>query len=80
MATRRLRATPGPFGTVVPRPPPGHAAAELQWLGALLGAARDGEVLPGHVQAGLRPVPVELLIGPVPARVRGFHAPRRAAA
>jgi CHAD domain-containing protein len=80
VATRRLRATLRSFGTVIPRSRSDKAAAELKWLGGLLGAARDGEVLPGHLQASLRSVPVELLIGPVQARVQGHFAPRRAAA
>jgi CHAD domain-containing protein len=80
VAARRLRATLRSFGTVVPRPGTQHVTAELKWLGGLLGAARDGEVLPEHLQASLRPVPVELLIGPVLARVEGHYAPRRAAA
>jgi CHAD domain-containing protein len=80
VATRRLRAALRSFGTVVPRPGTERVAAELQWLGGLLGAARDGEVLSGHLQASLRPVPAELLIGPVLARVQGYFAPRRASA
>jgi CHAD domain-containing protein len=80
VASRRLRAALRSFGTVVPRPGTGQAARELKWLGGLLGAARDGEVLPAHLQASLRPVPAELLIGPVLARVQGHYAPRRAAA
>jgi CHAD domain-containing protein len=80
VATRRLRGTLRSFGPVIPRSGTGHLASELKWLGRLLGAARDGEVLPAQLQAGLRPVPVELLIGPVQARVQGYFAPRRAAA
>ena len=80
VATRRLRATFRSFGSVIPRSRSAEVAAELKWLGALLGAARDGEVLPAHLQAGLRSIPVELLIGPVQARVQGHFAPRRAAA
>ncbi len=79
VATRRLRATLRSFGPVIPRAETSHLAGELNWLGHLLGAARDGEVLPAHLQASLRPVPVELLIGPVQARVQGHFAPRRAA-
>ena len=37
-------------------------------------------MLPAHLQASLRSVPVELLIGPVQARVQGHFAPLRAAA
>jgi CHAD domain-containing protein len=80
VATRRLRAAFRSFGTVIPRPRSDKAAGELKWLGGLLGAVRDGEVLPRHLQADLRPVPVELLIGPVQARVQGHFSPGRAAA
>ena len=37
-------------------------------------------MLPAHLRASLRPVPGELVIGPVQARVQGHFAPRRAAA
>src|ERR1035438_1579538 len=80
VAARRLRATLRSFGSVIPRSRSEQVAAELKWLGALLGAARDGEVLPAHLQGRLRSTPVELLIGPVQARVQGHFAPRRAAA
>jgi len=80
VATRRLRATLRSFGQIIPRPDSERLAGELKWLGGLLGAARDGEVLPAHLQASLRLVPVELLIGPVQARVQGHFAPLRAAA
>jgi CHAD domain-containing protein len=78
--TRRLRAALRSFGQVVPRSETERLAAELKWLGGLLGAARDGEVLPAHLQASLRLTPVELMIGPVQARVQGHFSPRRAAA
>jgi CHAD domain-containing protein len=80
VAARRLRATLRSFGSVIPRSRSEKVAAELKWLGALLGAARDGEVIPGQLSASLRPTPPELLIGPVQARVQGYFAPRRAAA
>ena len=80
VATRRLRAALRSFGTVIPRSRTEQLAAELKWLGALLGAARDGEVLPAHLLQSLQPTPPELLIGPVQARVQGYFAPRRAAA
>lgn len=79
VATRRLRGTLRSFGQVVPRAETAHLAGELKWLGQLLGTARDDEVLPAHLKASLRPVPTELLIGPVQARVQGHFAPRRAA-
>jgi CHAD domain-containing protein len=80
VATRRLRGTLRSFGPVIPRSGTERLAGELKWLGRLLGAARDGEVLPAQLRAALRPVPTELLIGPVQARVQGHFAPRRAAA
>jgi CHAD domain-containing protein len=80
VTTRRLRATLRSFGQVIPGPDGERLAGELKWLGGLLGTARDGEVLPAHLRASLQPIPVELLIGPVLARVQGHFAPRRAAA
>src|SRR6266550_3603878 len=80
VATRRLRATLRSFGTVIPRSATRKVAAELKWLGGLLGEARDGEVLPQHLLASLEAVPVEVLIGPVQARVQGHYAPQRASA
>jgi CHAD domain-containing protein len=80
VATRRLRATLRSFGPVIPRSRTAQVAAELKWLGGLLGEARDGEVLPRHLLASLETVPVELLIGPVQARVQGHYAPLRASA
>jgi CHAD domain-containing protein len=80
VATRRLRATLRSFGMVIPRSATAKVAGELKWLGGLLGEARDGEVLPRHLLASLEAVPVELLIGPVQARVQGHFAPLRAAA
>jgi CHAD domain-containing protein len=80
VATRRLRAALRTFGLVIPDTDSQHLAGELQWLGRLLGQARDGEVLAGHLQDSLRTIAPELLIGPVQARVQGHYAPRRAAA
>lgn len=79
VTTRRLRATLRSFGRVIPREETAHLAGELKWLGQLLGAARDDEVLPAHLRDALRPVPAEDVIGPVHARVQGHFAPRRAA-
>ena len=77
VATRRLRAALRTFDQITPEE---HLAGELRWLGRELGAARDGEVLAGHLRDAVREVPPELLIGPVQARVQGHFAPRRAAA
>jgi len=80
VVTRRLRAALRSFGMVIPRADSGHLAGELGWLGGLLGGPRDAEVLPAHLRESLRPIPAELLIGPVQARVQGHFAPLRAAA
>jgi CHAD domain-containing protein len=80
VATRRMRAALRTFALVIPDTDSQHLADELQWLGRLLGLARDGEVLAGHLGDSLRTVAPELLIGPVQARVQGHYAPRRAAA
>jgi CHAD domain-containing protein len=79
VATRRLRSTLRSFGKVIPRARTEQVAAELKWLGGLLGEARDAEVLSEHLHDSLEPLPAELLIGPVQARVQGHFAPRRAA-
>jgi CHAD domain-containing protein len=80
VATRRLRAVLRSFGQVIRRTDSEHLAGELQWLGRTLGAARDGEVLAGHLRDSLRRLPPELLIGPVQAHVQAHYAPLRAAA
>ena len=80
VATRRLRAALRSFGPVIPRSDSQRLAGELKWLGGLLGAPRDAEVLSAHLQEGLRPISAEQLIGPVQARVQGHFPPRRAAA
>jgi len=57
VATRRLRSTLRSFGPVIGRDRAQRLAAELKWLGTVLGEARDAEVLAGHLQAGLRARP-----------------------
>ena len=78
VAVRRLRATLRTFDQVIPHVHSEHLDTELQWLGRVLGHARDAEVLAGHLRDSLRPTPPELLIGPVQARIQGHYAPRRA--
>jgi CHAD domain-containing protein len=80
VAARRLRGTLRSFGHILRREDTERLAAELKWLGGVLGAARDGEVLAEHLEAGLRQTPVEQVIGPVQARVQGHFAGVRAAA
>ncbi len=80
VASRRLRSTLRSFGHIMPRDATAGLAADLKWLGGVLGAARDGEVLAGHLRGSLRQLPVELRIGPVDARIQGHFASVRAAA
>jgi CHAD domain-containing protein len=80
VATRRLRSALRSFGKIIRRDQAGELAGELKWLGGVLGEARDAEVLDGHLQARLGRIPVELLIGPVQARIQGHFPPARAAA
>lgn len=80
VASRRLRATLRSFGHILRRDATSGLAADLKWLGGVLGAARDGEVLDAHLRSRLRQAPVELRIGPVEARIHGHFASVRAAA
>jgi CHAD domain-containing protein len=80
VAARRLRSTLRSFRDVLALEDTRELSAGLQWLGRVLGAARDGEVLADHLDAGLRRAPVELRLGPVQARIQGHFASQRAAA
>src|SRR5215471_16084355 len=80
VAARRLRSTLRSFRDVLAPADTRGLAAELHWLGGVLGAARDGEVLADQLETGLRRAPVELRLGPVQARIQGHFASVRAAA
>lgn len=80
VAARRLRSALGTFRHVLDRAATAHLAGELQWLGRLLGDARDAEVLAEHLAQSMRAVPVEQLIGPAQARVQRHFALVRARA
>ncbi len=80
VATRRLRSTLRSFGHIINGEHTRRLAAELKWLGGVLGEARDAEVLAGHLRAELKGTAPELVIGPVQARVQGHFAPVGAAA
>lgn len=75
ITARRLRSTLQTYGSLIWRRDTGRLAAELRWLGGLLGAARDAEVLAEHLRSNLAVTPVEQVIGPVEARVQGHFAP-----
>jgi CHAD domain-containing protein len=86
VATRRLRSTLKTFRKVLAGasagpdagPDVGALRAELKWLGDVLGAARDDEVLEAEIQGRLSRLPAELLLGPVQARITSHFAPRAA--
>jgi len=80
VAVRRLRSTLKSFRTVLRREDTRHIRAELKWLGSVLGAARDGEVLAGRLRATLAQLPPEVVMGSVQAQVREHFAPIEAAA
>jgi CHAD domain-containing protein len=80
VTSRRLRSTLRSFRKILRQDATSGPAADLKWLGGVLGAARDGEVLAEHLRSGLHEVPVELRIGPVEARIQGHFASVSAAA
>lgn len=72
VATRRARSALQAFGPIVEREATRPLCAELQWLGAVLGQARDGEVLQARLAAGLAAIPPALVTGPVEARITAY--------
>jgi CHAD domain-containing protein len=73
VTTRRLRAALRSYRRLMLGT--GHLAGELRWLGRVLGEARDAEVLPAHLRAGLDTLPAEQVLGPVRARLQVHFAP-----
>jgi CHAD domain-containing protein len=78
VTVRRLRAALQSFTEILPDKDTRKLRGELKWLGGVLGAARDTEVLAGQLHAGLAALPAELVIGPAQARVTVHFAPREA--
>jgi CHAD domain-containing protein len=78
VASRRLRSTLRTFGAIVSRPQTDHLAAELKWLGGVLGEARDAEVQAERLDEQVRLTDIEELLGPVQARVQAHGAKARA--
>jgi len=72
VATRRARSALQAFGTIVERESTRPLCAELKWLGATLGQARDGEVLLARLTADLAAIPPALVVGPVEARINAY--------
>ena len=80
VTSRRLRSTLQAFTEVIPAERSEQLIGELKWLGAVLGQARDAEVLAERLARNLRGTPVEQVVGPVAARVQAHFAPVEAAA
>ncbi len=72
--TRRLRSTLQSFNRFFGPSDTKPLISELRWLGAVLGEARDAEVLAAHVAARLGQLSAEQVIGPVAARVSAHFA------
>jgi CHAD domain-containing protein len=72
--TRRLRSTFQSFTRFFDRSDTELLIGELRWLGAVLGEARDAEVLAAHLAARLGQLSAEQVVGPVAARVTGHFA------
>lgn len=70
VACRKLRSTLAVFRSVLDRAATDPIRAELQWAGQELSAARDGEVALEHLRDLVARQPVELVLGPVAARLQ----------
>ena len=65
VATRRARSALQAFGSIIDRDATRPLCAELKWLAAELGPARDGEVMLARLTADLAAIPPALVVGPV---------------
>jgi CHAD domain-containing protein len=75
VATRRARSSLQAFGQIIEREATRPLGEELKWLAAVLGHARDSEVLQARLTAELAAIPPDLMIGPVETRItRHFTA------
>ncbi|SDY57356.1 CHAD domain-containing protein [Geodermatophilus africanus] len=70
VACRRLRSILAAFRSVLDREHTDPLRAELQWVGAELSGARDTEVALSHLRELVAAQPVELVLGPVAARLQ----------
>lgn len=69
VASRRLRSALRTFGPLLDAARLGDLESELAWLAAVLGEARDLEVLQERLQGALDELPPESLLGPVHDRL-----------
>ena len=70
VASRRLRSTLAAFHPLVEERAQRSLRDELAWLGGQLADARDDEVALEHLRAVVDAEPVELVLGPVAARLQ----------
>ena len=76
VATRRARSVLQAFGEIVERERTRPLCDELKWLAAVLGQARDAEVLLARFTGELAAIPAELVAGPVGTRIAGHFTGR----
>jgi CHAD domain-containing protein len=69
IAARRVRSALSTYKSVLPDGATDDLRAELKWLGQLLSDARDAQVARERLLALLDEQPVELVMGPVRARI-----------
>lgn len=74
ITSRRLRSAFQSFGQFFGSSVTGPLEVELQWLGTVLGQARDAEVLAERMTQHVDQIPAGQLVGPVQKRVRGHFA------
>lgn len=69
VALRRLRSSLHTFRPALDTARSEPLRDELKWLGQVLGAVRDGDVLAEKLHAAVAAEPAELVVGPVAARI-----------
>ena len=70
VSCRRLRSVLAAFRPVLAREQTDPIRDELQWAGAQLSGSRDAEVAVAHLREMVAAQPVELVLGPVAARLQ----------
>ena len=70
VGARRLRSTLAAFHPLMDETTVRSLRDELSWLGAQLAGARDAEVALEHLREMVQAEPVELVLGPVAARIQ----------
>lgn len=69
VSTRRMRSALASYRRILEPEPARRLRGELKWVAAVLGAARDVQVMHKRLQALLAGQPPELVLGPVSARI-----------